>query len=170
MYLDKLAYILVGLPACGKSTLTQRLLERHPDAFVYSTDSYIEQAAQVNGLDYNSAFSEFIKPATKAMKERLALAVRHGQTVIWDQTNLGSAKRRSAVQKLVDYHCVCVCIIPPSSSTQLDEWRYRLNSRPGKTIPDNIISSMQRQFEMPQAYEGYSTISYFDIWGKEYNQ
>ena len=38
------------------------------------------------------------------------------------------------------------------------EWERRLNSRPGKTIPDNIIRNMVASFRMPTPEEGFVNI------------
>lgn len=169
MFTDKKAYILVGLPGTGKSTLVSGLLLQHPDAFVYSTDQFIEDAAAINGWTYNQAFPEFINPATKHMKEQLAIATRSNQTIIWDQTNLSASKRSKIVRTLSDYLCECVCILPPSNATQEEEWQHRLKSRPGKVIPDHVLNNMKQTFEMPTNKEGFSLISYYTLWGGKLN-
>lgn len=161
-------YILVGLPASGKSTRVEQLLDMYPDAFVYSTDKYIEECAQLNGWTYNEAFSTFIKPATKAMKEQLEVAIRANQTIIWDQTNLGKDKRVSIVNRLrqAGYRTHCECFLPPETVEDIADWNQRLHSRPGKSIPENIITSMVKNYEIPTVSEKFDEITFFNIRGE----
>jgi tRNA uridine 5-carbamoylmethylation protein Kti12 len=161
-------YILVGLPASGKSTRVEQLLNMYPDAFVYSTDNYIEECAQLNGWTYNKAFSTFIKPATKAMNEQLEIAIRANQTVIWDQTNLSKNKRSKIVDKMRQkgYRTQCECFLIPETVEDIAEWNNRLHSRPGKTIPDNIIASMVKNYEIPSTSEEFDGITFFNISGE----
>lgn len=169
MFTDKKAYILVGLPATGKSTLVSGLLLQHPDAFVYSTDQFIEDAAAYFDVTYNEAFNDNIKNATKAMNEMLDSAISDKRCIVWDQTNLSASKRSKIVRTLSDYLCECVCILPPSNATQEEEWQHRLKSRPGKVIPDHVLNNMKQTFEMPTNKEGFSLISYYTLWGGKLN-
>jgi gluconate kinase len=43
---------------------------------------------------------------------------------------------------------------------EADELKRRLESRPGKSIPDHVIKSMIDNFEMPTEEEGFKEIWY----------
>lgn len=58
-----ICYVMVGLPATGKSTLIEGMYK--PDTWIYSTDMYIESMAEDNGITYNEAFESNIKAATR---------------------------------------------------------------------------------------------------------
>ena len=164
-------YVMVGLPACGKSTLVNRVIRDMGDhgdrAFVYSTDNYIEQCANQNGWTYDQAFAEFIEPATKHMNEQLDIAVRSRQDIVWDQTNLGAKKRAKIINRMrqANYRVECECILLPAGDSQWEDWRHRMASRPGKTIGDSIIESMMDSFVRPTVEEGFDAVRCYDMYG-----
>lgn len=57
----KTSYILVGIPASGKSTWVKSF---KGTAIILSTDNYIEAFAQVQGKTYSEVFDSTIKEAT----------------------------------------------------------------------------------------------------------
>lgn len=160
--------VLVGLPGSGKST---RLAfvddpEFGDTVFVYSTDNYIERCAKVNGWTYNEGFREFIEPATKHMNEMLTVALNQGVDVYWDQTNMSSKKRKGILSKFPkNYGKVCWCIAPPRTPEEWAELDRRLSSRPGKTIPHQIIESMADSYVEPELDEGFDYIMVVDLFG-----
>lgn len=165
----KTCYIMVGLPATGKSTLGAEMREMNPDAFVYSTDIFIEECAALNGVTYNDAFTDFIEPATKNMNERVEIAIRSGQDIIWDQTNTGVKKRSKIINRMkqAGYRIECHFIRPPGDSQISDqvEWKNRLNGRPGKTIPANIMASMSENLVEPTLDEGFDEVVVYNMYG-----
>lgn len=156
--------VMVGLPASGKST-TAINWYCNSQTFIYSTDKYIEECAEANGWTYDQAFAEFIDPATKRMNEQLEIAIRSKQDIIWDQTNLGSKKRSKIVSRMRQsgYYVICVCINPPEVEDEIVEWNRRLHGRPGKTIPEHIITSMVKNYEPPSIEEGFDEVEYYNI-------
>ena len=163
--------VMVGLPACGKSTLVNRVIRDMGDhgdrAFVYSTDNYIEQCANQNGWTYDQAFAEFIEPATKHMNEQLDIAVRSRQDIVWDQTNLSAKKRAKIIDRMrnAGYRVECECILLPAGDSQWEDWQWRMQSRPGKTIPDHVIESMMDSFVRPTVEEGFDAVRCYDMYG-----
>lgn len=161
--------VMVGFPAMGKSTRVHEITEVNSDAFVYSTDDYIEDAAKMNGWTYDQAFAEFIEPATKYMLEMLDVAIRSKQNVIWDQTNLGVGKRKKIINRMkqAGYVVRCECIVPPEVGhfDDLKAWKRRLQSRSGKTIPDHIITNMMGSYVEPTVDEGFQMITYYSMYG-----
>ena len=164
---EPICTVMVGLPATGKSTRVDALATMNPDAFVYSTDNYIERCAKQNDWTYDRAFAEFIEPATKYMNEMLDIAMRSKQDIVWDQTNLGAKKRAKIINRMrqAGYTVECECVLFPQGDSQQEDWHYRLASRTGKTIPDNILYSMMDSFVMPTVEEGFDSVHYFDMYG-----
>jgi len=159
--------VMVGLPGLGKSTLIEGMYK--PDTFIYSTDAEIERRCAVNGWTYDEGFSEFIEPATKYMNEQLDIAVRSKQDIIWDQTNLGVGKRKKIINRMkqAGYQVRGVCIIPPEAGWLDDQkvWANRLRNRPGKTIPQNILTNMIESFTLPIVSEGFDMITFYNMHG-----
>jgi adenylate kinase len=99
---------MVGLPGLGKSTLLNFVdnPEFGDTVFVYSTDRYIENAADRLGKTYDDVFEEYVGSATKYMNDALNRAIKDGVDVYWDQTNLGVKKRAKIIN--VWYHLALV--------------------------------------------------------------
>jgi tRNA uridine 5-carbamoylmethylation protein Kti12 len=160
--------VMVGLPAMGKSTLVKGMW-KDTDTFVYSTDDLIEAAAKELGSTYNEVFETLIKSVTEAANASLDVAVKQRQDIIWDQTNLGVGKRRKIINRMrqAGYQVRCVCIVPPEEGhfSDLKDWKYRLANRPGKTIPDEVLSNMYKSFVMPSKDEGFDMITFYNMQG-----
>jgi predicted kinase len=147
-------YMLIGVPASGKSTWVE---QNKGDALVISTDNLIEMYADENGKTYNEVFKEQIKIATKLAMQHAEAAFAAGQDVIWDQTNL-TKKSRAGKLAMVPKHYRRDAVF---FATPLEEeWQRRLNSRQGKSIPAHILDSMVEMLEMPDHTEGWNIIEY----------
>jgi len=57
---------------------------------------------------------------------------------------------------LPDYYAIAVVFRTPDA----EELQRRLDSRPGKTIPPEVIADMIDNFEMPTEQEGFKEIWY----------
>lgn len=154
--------VLVGIPGSGKSTS----IPKDFDGFVYSTDRYIEQCANMNGWTYNQVFKDFIGSATKTMDEQLAIAIRQRADVIWDQTNVAPKKRRGIISRFPNsYAKFCICRVPPRNDAEWAELNRRILSREGKIIPSHIIESMADSYVEPTLEEGFDAVYLHDIYG-----
>jgi predicted kinase len=147
--------MLIGVPASGKSTWRENY---QGDAVVISTDDLIEGWAAAHNTTYNDAFKDNIALATKVANERAVAAFTAGKDVIWDQTNITKKSRKSKLAMVPEhYRKTAVFFATPPE----EEWQRRLNSRPGKSIPNNILMGMASSLEMPDQDEGWDTIDYF---------
>lgn len=157
------AYLLCGLPASGKSTFRENLSVSYRESdslFVYSTDDYIEEVARRDGTSYSDIFRQTIDDATSFMNESLEIAIREGKTIIWDQMNHTTKKRRKILNKMKRTHGYdVVCCYFPVCVTHYDEWKKRLDSRPEKEISVPVIQKMIRAFEEPNDTEGFNYIN-----------
>ena len=160
--------VMVGLPGLGKSTLIDGMW-KDTDTFIYSTDDLLEAAAKELGSTYNEVFETLIKSVTEAANASLDVAVKKRQDIIWDQTNLGVGKRGKIIRRMrqAGYQVRCVCIVPPEAGhiSDLKDWKYRLANRPGKTIPDEVLSNMYKSFVMPSKEEGFDMITFYNMQG-----
>lgn len=166
----KTCHVMVGLPATGKSTLVRTLLQTNMNAFVYSTDDYIEAQAALLGKTYDEVFRDTIIEATHEMNERLRIAVCDEIDVIWDQTNLTKKKRKSIIERMKreGYVVKCHCIVKPEATHVADQitLKNRLNSRSGKNIPSSILVSMIESYEEPQLDEGFDVLVCRNMYGQ----
>ena len=167
--------VMVGLPACGKSTLVNRVIRDMGDhgdgVFVYSTDNLLEAWAADDGKTYNEVFNDLISLATNTMNRELDDVVRFKHSIVWDQTNLSAKKRAKIINRMrnAGYRIECECILFPEGDSQWEDWRHRMRSRPGKTIGDSIIESMMDSFVRPTVDEGFDVVRYYDMYGNLIN-
>ncbi len=145
-------YMLVGVPASGKTTWTKN---NKGSALVASSDDYIEQQAEKRGTTYSEVFDEYIKAANTHAIATARKAFSEKVDLVWDQTNLTKNGRRNKLKMVPkDYKKVAVFFPTP----HVDVLKKRLASRPGKDIPDYVISSMIKTIEKPTADEGFDDI------------
>jgi predicted kinase len=148
-------YQLVGVPASGKSTWVsnQDWIE---DCVIVSTDEFVEAYAESVGKTYSEVFNDYMPTAVKLMADKVVDAREQGRDIIWDQTSTTIASRKRKFNMLPDYEHVAVVFPTPSRI----ELRSRLDSRPGKEIPEVIVEGMIISFETPTTEEGFDEIWY----------
>lgn len=145
--------MLVGIPGSGKSTWVQNQTWTENCAYI-GTDHLIERHAQSLGLTYDAVFQDYIDTATKLMKQEIETARNSNKDIIWDQTNLTGKSRTCKLLQFPDYYKICINFSTPG----LEELMRRLDSRPGKNIPQEVIHQMLRRFEQPSQSEGFDEI------------
>ena len=153
-------YVLVGLPASGKSTWVDKKISEDGREFVLlSTDVYIENIAKKCGTSYNIEFKDNVKDATRAMYDTLRYA-KNDKNVIWDQTNLTVKKRKAILSQFSkDIYNVYAVIFKLDD----DELMARLNKRSeleDKSIPQHVMDSMKKSYVEPTLDEGFDNIFY----------
>lgn len=162
-------WIMVGLPASGKSTIREKVIEGH-DSFrpvhVYSTDDLIDAYAEANDSTYSDVFDLYVKTAQETADRQLQDAISQGESVLWDQTNMNRKKRRKILNQFGnDWGKKCICFLPPFTEEQEVELQRRLDSREDKTIPSFVMAGMRRSFQLPSTNEGFNRVEYYDIYG-----
>jgi predicted kinase len=83
--------LMIGIPGCGKSTLTQKLLVKHPQTLLISTDKircklFGDEAIQGSWLQI-----------WQEIKTLFQYAVTHKLTAIYDATNAQRRQRKDAI-------------------------------------------------------------------------
>ena len=145
-------YMLVGVPASGKSTWRKN---NQGIALVASSDDYIEQQAKKTGSTYSDVFDDYIKAANTHAIATAKKAFSDNLDLIWDQTNLTKNGRKNKL-KMVPHSYKKVAVFFPTP--HIDILKKRLGSRPGKNIPDYVINSMIKTVEKPTSDEGFDDI------------
>jgi predicted kinase len=146
-------YVLVGVPGAGKSTWVNNQ-EWAKDCVYISSDQLIDEEAERQGKTYNDVFKDYVNEAISLMLDQVITAREEGKDIIWDQTSVSVKSRKKKFQMLPDYEHIAVVFNTPPA----DELTKRLASRPGKSIPWEIVSSMIDNFEMPTEEEGYKEV------------
>ena len=144
------AYILVGIPGSGKSTWIKNQTWAL-GLTVVSTDAFVEDYARAQGKTYSDVFEDYMPEAVNLMVQQVVRAREHNHDIIWDQTSTTVASRIKKFNMLPSYEMIAVVFPIPGK----EELTRRLNSRPGKVIPDNVIQQMIDSYEMPTTEEGF---------------
>lgn len=158
--MSKDIYILVGPPAAGKTTWIQK--EFQGEIFTVSTDDIIQEIADEEDTSYNEAFAKYMKVAEKMMWEDFDNYVAGDYSpIIVDRTNMNVKSRARFFERLRNFHKghgykLHAVVFPKPEDT---EHARRLNSRPGKTIPAEVVRSMLASFQMPTEAEGFTSIT-----------
>jgi len=147
--------MLVGVPASGKSTWIQEYM---PMANVMSTDIVIENVARSYGMTYNEGFKDLISFAEKVMWRHITWSIASQVNFVIDRTNLTAKSRKKFIDKLKLHGYELECVVFPTPEP--DEWKRRLDSRPGKTIPQEALDRMVNSYEVPLMSEGFSSVTF----------
>jgi predicted kinase len=148
-------YQLIGVPASGKSTWVKSQ-DWSGDCVVVSTDEFVEDYAKEVGSTYSDVFDDYMPTAVKLMADKVVRAREAGKDIIWDQTSTTEKSRARKFNMLPEYEHIAVVFKTPDEA----ELTRRLKSRPGKNIPDMVMRSMIKHFEMPTEEEGFKEIWY----------
>ena len=146
-------YMMIGIPGSGKSTWIKK--HNSGGTMVASSDAYIDAQAEKAGKSYNEVFNQNIKAANNHAQTVSRQAFDLNLDLIWDQTNV-SRKSRAAKLAMVPDHYEKIAVVFPTPAP--DELQKRLSSRPGKSIPQNIVMAMASSLEQPTADEGFDRI------------
>lgn len=149
------AYIMVGVPASGKSSWI-RSQKWSKDCAIVSTDTHVEEYAKEKSKTYSEVFDEFMSTAVELMVSDVKHAMELNQDIIWDQTSTTIATRRRKFNMLENYRMIAVVMKTPP----IDELTQRLASRPGKIVPESVVQHMIDNFEMPTIQEGFDEVWY----------
>jgi predicted kinase len=140
--------MLIGVPGSGKSTWVNAQ-DWVKDCVLVSTDKLIELEAGRQGKTYNDVFKDYIDTATKLMNADVLEAVAEGKDIIWDQTNTGRKSRKAKLAMMPGYYKIAVMFATPEK----EEWQRRINSRPGKMIPEGVLKAMAMGLQLPEEGE-----------------
>lgn len=152
------AYMLVGVPGSGKSTWVANQNFDMGNTVILSTDNYIEREAKGYGSTYSEMFDRLIPLANKEMEDHLKYALDGCHDIVWDQTNTTAKLRRQKLSKLRGYKKVAVVFPTPD----IEEHQRRLDSRPDKVIPFEVIMRMKRDLQVPTVEEGFDEVIFVD--------
>ena len=145
--------MLVGVPGSGKSTWIKDQVWAL-GLPVVSTDPWVEDYARSQGKTYSEVFEEYMPVAVRLMTNHALTAQANNNDIIWDQTSTTRASRTKKFRMLPDYYAIAVVFPTPEPA----ELARRLASRPGKTIPPEVVERMIQDWEEPTLDEGFREI------------
>ena len=130
-------YVMCGIPASGKSTKSRQLAEEHGlTRFSYDEMRCFHQR-------------DFVIPAVNAL--------RNGENVIMDSTNLRITGRKDILETVADIPCKKIAVY---MSTPLEECLHRNTNREAR-LQDFMVESAYRSLQPPTLDEGWDEILYY---------
>jgi predicted kinase len=105
-------------------------------------------------LTYSEVFEDHMPEAVFSMLSDIKRARSERNNIVWDQTSVSRVSRARKINMLPEYDIIGILFPTPSPK----ELRARLDSRPGKQIPESVIEQMLRSFELPTLDEGFTNI------------
>ena len=149
---QKYCDILVGVTAVGKSAWAQANYVN--SEVILSTDLIIEDIAKTYEFTYDQCFSDLIVFAEKVMWNDAKFALDTGEHVVIDRTNLSITSRKKFIDFFKDHGYTFRAFV----FNVPEDWQQRLDSRPGKTIPQPVLNNMVNSFRVPTVEEGFAEV------------
>ena len=149
---------MVGVPAAGKSTIKQKLLDESifENPVTISTDDIVEDVGRQLGLTYDKVWQSVYPLADSHAKIKLMNAFSGNRDIVWDQTNVSPKSRIKKLRNVPkNYRKIAFWLPFPDE----EEWQRRLANRPGKTIPEYVRVTMTENFSVPELSEGFDFIT-----------
>lgn len=139
--------MLVGLPGSGKTYVAENYFA---EATHLSSDA-IREEMYGDANEQKNPSAVFNK-----MNNRLFRALKNGENVVYDATNINSRKRTALVNDIhsrcPDTQCFCVIVL-----CSIKECKRRQDNRDRK-VPGYVIDRMARNFQVPYFHEGWDAI------------
>ncbi len=141
---EKTVFMLVGAPACGKSTYRKTLLNSHPDAVIVSMDDL--RLSWYSG-SYDEAFiASTMDKSFGAKVDKFYIEVlRQYDTIVLDNTNTVAKSRNRWVAPAHARQFKIVAVLFP---VDLKTVRARQSSR-DKFVPLNVVDGMYNRMQLP---------------------
>lgn len=141
-------YIMVGIPASGKTTVARRKVKEIPNTVHISSDDIRET---MFGSASNQRETHLVFENMRAMTRE---ALKLGKNVVYDATNL-SRKRRMGFIKQLPKDTNVEAIYVHTTLEQAKLW----NSKRPRVVPEDVILRMYKNLQIPVKGEGYSKVS-----------
>ena len=143
--------LIVGLSGSGKTTAAKEWASRFSNTTIISSDD-IRQELWGDANDQQNPAKVF-----EVMFDRTVEAMKRGENVVYDATNLIAKTRKSTLLRLRrilgnDFQAVCTLVV-----CAISECKQRQSGRERK-VSDEVIDRTVRQFQIPWYNEGWDSI------------
>jgi predicted kinase len=153
--------LLIGAPLSGKSTY---LVTTKNNEVVVSRDAMLMEYGYTNNL--GSTYSEIWNNLSEADQKLIDVAtqtkfntaVKNGQHIIIDMTNMSAKSRNRWVSNLPKNYIKEAVVLFTSYKTLVERNEIR-NAETGKFIPEYVLKNMSKSFAMPM-YNEFDRIQY----------
>ncbi|KAI2653654.1 Heterogeneous nuclear ribonucleoprotein U [Labeo rohita] len=162
--------MMVGLPACGKTTWATKHAEMNPEKKynILGTNAIMEKM-KVMGLrrqrNYAGRWDILIQQATQCLNRLIQIAARKRRNFILDQTNVyGSAQRRK-MRPFEGFQRKAIVICP--TDEDLKERTLKQTHEEGKDVPDHAVLEMKANFVLPEVGDFLDEVTFIELQREE---
>lgn len=140
-------FLMIGLPASGKSTLAEQIAKSE-DAEIVSSDNIRKELYGDENIqgDNNKVF--------RILQERIINGLKNNKNMIYDATNISYKTRMAFLQRLNKLEVEKIAIMV---ATPYEDCLIR-NSQRERKVPEEVIKRMYNNFYVPQYFEGFDDI------------
>lgn len=147
-------YMIIGLPASGKSTYAKELSQKY-NCIIHSSDLLRQELfGNINCQENNDALF-------RELHNRIKNDLIKGKNVIFDACNISYKKRINFIKELKKIKCnkIAVFIATPYEKCLEN------NQKRDRKVPEYIIERMYKNIYIVQNYEGWDSIEI--IWNTD---
>ena len=158
---NKHLIMLCGLPASGKSTITNNykdyyILSRDNSMFRFIADNKYDSLISYNEIyHYIHNDEKILNEFNDYFEKEITNTRKTKDKVLVDMTMLSLSSRRKMLSKFSDFKCDCLLIITDNETLMKRQVKRSLE---GKYISDKVYFDMMRSFVMPVKEEGFNNI------------
>lgn len=140
-------FLMIGLPASGKSTLAEQIAKSE-DAEIVSSDNIRKELYGDENIqgDNNKVF--------RILQERIINGLKNNKNMIYDATNISYKTRIAFLQRLNKLEVEKIAIMV---ATPYEDCLIR-NAQRERKVPEEVIKRMYNNFYVPQYFEGFNDI------------
>ncbi|XP_071450326.1 heterogeneous nuclear ribonucleoprotein U-like protein 1 [Hetaerina americana] len=167
------AIMMVGLPACGKTTWANEWAKNNPEKLynVLGTNSLIDKM-KIMGLprkrNYHGRWDVLIDKCTKCLVRLLALAGSRRRNYIIDQTNVYPSAQRRKMKGFEGFIRRAVVIVP--TDEEFKKRQAKQEKVEGKDVPEKAVFEMKANFKVPEVGESFDEVLYVELGEQEARQ
>lgn len=140
-------FLMIGLPASGKSTLAEQI-SKSEDAEIVSSDNIRKELYGDENIqgDNNKVF--------RILQERIINGLKNNKNMIYDATNISYKTRMAFLQRLnkLEVEKIAVMVATPYEDCLIR------NAQRERKVPEEVIKRMYNNFYVPQYFEGFDDI------------
>ncbi|TKS80680.1 Heterogeneous nuclear ribonucleoprotein U-like protein 1 [Collichthys lucidus] len=158
--------MMVGLPACGKTTWAIKHAETNPEKKynILGTNAIMDKM-KVMGLrrqkNYAGRWDVLIQQATQCLNRLIEIAARKRRNYILDQTNVYGSARRRKMRPFEGFQRKAIVICP--TDEDLKERTLKQTNEQGKDVPDHAVLEMKANFTLPEACDFLEAVTFAEL-------
>ncbi|XP_047449335.1 heterogeneous nuclear ribonucleoprotein U-like protein 1 isoform X2 [Mugil cephalus] len=158
--------MMVGLPACGKTTWAIKHAETNPEKKynILGTNAIMDKM-KVMGLrrqrNYSGRWDVLIQQATQCLNRLIEIAARKRRNYILDQTNVYGSARRRKMRPFEGFQRKAIVICP--TDEDLKERTLKQTNEQGKDVPDHAVLEMKANFTLPEACDFLEGVTFVEL-------